>query len=74
MKVEQKTLDEIRPYEHNPRLNDEAVDVVAASIREFGFRQPMSLMKTASSSLVTPGTRRLKNWDSKKSRSMWPKD
>ena len=41
MKIEQKTLDEIRPYEHNPRLNDDAVDVVAASIREFGFRQPI---------------------------------
>jgi ParB-like chromosome segregation protein Spo0J len=29
------------PYENNPRLNDGAVDAVAASIREFGFRQPI---------------------------------
>lgn len=29
------------PYERNPRLNDRAVDAVAASIREFGFRQPI---------------------------------
>jgi DNA modification methylase len=31
----------IRPYENNPRRNDAAVDAVAASIREFGFRQPI---------------------------------
>ena len=41
MKVEQWQLAQLRPYEHNPRLNDQAVDVVAASIREFGFRQPI---------------------------------
>ena len=41
MKVEQWQLTQLRPYEHNPRLNDEAVDVVVASIREFGFRQPI---------------------------------
>ncbi len=41
MKVEQWQLAQLRPYEHNPRLNDDAVDVVAASIREFGFRQPI---------------------------------
>jgi len=39
--VEMRKLAEIRPYENNPRLNDDAVDVVAASIREFGFRQPI---------------------------------
>src|SRR5262249_22699963 len=31
----------IRPYAHNPRHNDAAVDAVAASIRAFGFRQPL---------------------------------
>ncbi len=31
----------IRPYERNPRLNDKAVDAVAASLKEFGFRQPI---------------------------------
>lgn len=41
MKVEQRKLSEIKPYENNPRQNDEAVDAVAASIREFGFRQPI---------------------------------
>jgi DNA modification methylase len=41
MKIELRPIDFIRPYEHNPRLNDAAVDAVAASLREFGFRQPV---------------------------------
>jgi DNA modification methylase len=41
MKIEQRSLDKVRPYEQNPRLNDDAVETVAASIREFGFRQPI---------------------------------
>ena len=41
MIVELRPLSEIVPYSHNPRLNDSAVDAVAASIREFGFRQPL---------------------------------
>jgi site-specific DNA-methyltransferase (adenine-specific) len=41
MKVELRKLDSIKPYEGNPRHNDAAVDAVAASIREFGFRQPI---------------------------------
>src|SRR5262249_45607386 len=31
----------IRPYDNNPRINDAAVDAVAASIKEFGFQQPI---------------------------------
>jgi DNA modification methylase len=41
MKIELRNLSDIKPYENNPRLNDDAVDAVAASIREFGFRQPI---------------------------------
>ena len=41
MHVEMRPIRVIRPYENNPRLNDAAVDAVAASIREFGFRQPI---------------------------------
>lgn len=41
MKIELKRITEIRPYENNPRVNDGAVDAVAASIREFGFQQPI---------------------------------
>jgi ParB-like chromosome segregation protein Spo0J len=41
MKIEQRPIDRIKPYENNPRVNDPAVDAVVASIREFGFRQPI---------------------------------
>ena len=41
LQIEIRPLDSIRPYEHNPRKNDAAVDAVAASLREFGFRQPI---------------------------------
>ncbi len=41
IKIEQWKIDRIKPYEHNPRLNDKAVEAVAASLREFGFRQPV---------------------------------
>src|SRR5712692_1130307 len=41
MLVEMRPITSIKPYESNPRLNDAAVDAVAASIREFGFRQPI---------------------------------
>ena len=39
--VKDRPLAEIKPYEKNPRINDAAVDAVAASIRQFGFRQPI---------------------------------
>ncbi len=41
MKIEMRKLSEITPYENNPRHNEDAVEAVAASIREFGFRQPV---------------------------------
>ena len=41
MKVEQRPIGTIKPYEANPRINDPAVDAVAKSIEEFGFRQPI---------------------------------
>lgn len=41
MKIDLKPLSTIRPYEQNPRLNDGAVEAVMASLREFGFRQPV---------------------------------
>jgi hypothetical protein len=39
--VEVRKIDDVRPYDRNPRLNDSAVDAVAASLAEFGFRQPI---------------------------------
>ena len=34
-------ITDVRPYEKNPRFNDDAVDAVAKSIREFGWRAPI---------------------------------
>ncbi|MBL8821955.1 MAG: ParB N-terminal domain-containing protein [Planctomycetia bacterium] len=41
MKVELRPLDSIRPYENNPRHNDNGIDAVAESLREYGWRQPI---------------------------------
>src|SRR4051812_9872318 len=41
MKIEMRPITSIRPYENNPRLNDAAVDAVGASLKEFGWRQPV---------------------------------
>ncbi|MGL6196678.1 MAG: ParB N-terminal domain-containing protein [Thermoguttaceae bacterium] len=39
--IEIRDIDTIIPYENNPRINEKAVDPVAKSIKEFGFRQPI---------------------------------
>lgn len=39
--LENWPIKKVKPYDRNPRRNDNAVDAVAASIREFGFRQPI---------------------------------
>src|SRR5579871_3485665 len=41
MFVEMRPITSIRPYENNPRINEAAVDAVAASMKEFGCRQPI---------------------------------
>ena len=41
MKIILRDITTIKPYPGNPRVNDKAVEAVAASIREFGFRQPI---------------------------------
>lgn len=41
MKVEMMAVERLIPYARNPRRNDGAVDATAASIKEFGFRQPI---------------------------------
>jgi DNA modification methylase len=41
MKIELWKTSDVKPYPGNPRQNDSAVDAVAASIKEFGFRQPI---------------------------------
>ena len=41
LRVKYAPIGDVRPYEDNPRHNDEAVEAVAASIREFGWKQPI---------------------------------
>lgn len=42
---ENLALSEIKPYDNNPRMNDDAVPAVAASIKEFGWKQPIVVDK-----------------------------
>ena len=41
MRIRQISVDKIIPYPGNPRKNQDAIDPVAASLREFGWRQPI---------------------------------
>jgi 16S rRNA G966 N2-methylase RsmD len=45
MKIEIAAIDSIKPYVNNPRINDNAINKVANSIKEFGFRQPIVVDK-----------------------------
>lgn len=57
MNIIEKNIDEIKPYKNNPRINDESVDTVADSIKEFGFQQPIVVDKKM---VVIVGETRLK--------------
>lgn len=50
-------LDSIKPYENNPRHNDTAVEIVANSIKEFGFKNPIIVDKN---NVIIAGHTRLK--------------
>ena len=41
MQIESVALNKIIPYIRNPRKNENAIEKVASSIKEFGFRQPI---------------------------------
>ena len=41
LRVSEIELSRLKPWEDNPRLNDQAVDSVARSIRTFGFNAPI---------------------------------
>jgi site-specific DNA-methyltransferase (adenine-specific) len=45
MEIIYKKIDDIKPYVNNPRFNDDAVDAVKNSIKEFGFKVPIILDK-----------------------------
>ena len=41
MTIIEKSVKDLKAYENNPRNNDNAVEAVANSIREFGFKVPV---------------------------------
>ena len=45
MEIVNKKLTTLIPYENNPRINDEAVEYVKNSIKEFGFKSPIIIDK-----------------------------
>lgn len=56
-KIVMLSINDVRPYEKNPRRNDEAVQYVANSIKEFGWKQPIVVDKN---NVVVVGHTRLK--------------
>lgn len=57
MEIINKKIEELKPYENNPRFNDEAVKYVANSIKEFGFKVPIIVDK---SNVIVAGHTRYK--------------
>jgi hypothetical protein len=45
LKIEYIDIDKIKPYEKNPRHNEEAIPYVMNSIKEFGFKVPIIIDK-----------------------------
>ena len=43
MNIQNIPVDKIIPYKQNPRKNDDAVNIVKKSLKEFGFQQPLVL-------------------------------
>lgn len=57
LKIEYMDIEKLIPYINNPRINDNAVDIVAASIKEFGFKNPILIDKE---NVIIAGHTRLK--------------
>lgn len=57
MEIVYRKLGDLVPYENNPRKNEGAVDAVAASISEFGWKVPVVI---DSDNVVVAGHTRLK--------------
>lgn len=45
IEIVMRKIGELKPYENNPRHNDMAVDAVAVSIQQFGFKNPVIIDK-----------------------------
>ena len=57
MEIIEKRLDELTPYENNPRVNEGAVEAVAESLKKFGWKQPLVVDR---SGVIIVGHTRLK--------------
>lgn len=57
MNIVNVNIEDIIPYENNPRFNDNAVEYVANSIKEFGFKVPVVLDKN---NVIVTGHTRIK--------------
>lgn len=57
MEIITKNIKEIKPYKNNPRKNDDAVEYVANSIKEFGFKVPVIIDKN---NIIVAGHTRVK--------------
>ena len=55
--IVEKRVDELIPYDNNARFNDEAVEFVANSIKEFGMKNPILVDKNM---VIIAGHTRLK--------------
>ena len=55
MNIEYVDINSIKPYKNNPRKNDNAIDKVMASIKEFGFKNPIIVYKNME--IITGHTR-----------------
>lgn len=68
MKIQEWELAQIKPYENNPRKNDAAVDKVAASIQEFGFKVPIIVDRNG---VIVAGHTRMKAAAEKAAAKTW---
>ena len=57
MNIIELKIEDVKPYENNPRKNEKAVDKVADSIRQFGFKVPIIIDKN---NVIVAGHTRLK--------------
>lgn len=57
LKIVYRKINDLTSYDNNPRLNDAAVDAVAKSIEEFGFKVPIVIDKDG---VIVAGHTRLK--------------
>jgi site-specific DNA-methyltransferase (adenine-specific) len=57
MEIIEVDIQDLKPYEHNPRNNDDAVAAVANSINAFGFKVPIII---DSDNVIVAGHTRLK--------------